>query len=145
MSFGGPLLLAPLTSMLGIRPGMNVSVRNAPHDFMERLLPLPEGTHLMDRASTGLDVIVIFARGKVEVVERLATAVRNMALTGAVWLIFPYAQPGDQAASEDFVRLAGLELGLTDTKRLVFDETWMGLKLQQRARPPRPEIPRAEA
>jgi hypothetical protein len=145
MTFGGPLLLAPLTSMLGIRPGMNVSVRNAPSDFMERLVPLPEGAHLMDSASTGLDVIIVFAKGKVEVVERLSTAVREMALIGAIWVIFPYGQAGDQWASEDFIRLCGLELGLTDTKRLVFDETFMGLKLQHRAKPPRPEIPRAEA
>jgi len=145
MTFGGPLLLAPLTSMLGIRPGMNVSVRNAPQGFMERLLPVPEGVHLMDAASTGLDVIVAFAKGKVEVVERLTHAVRDVAVTGAVWLIFPTVPAGDQTASEEFVRLAGLELGLTDTKKLVFDESWMGLKLQLRPRPMRPEIPRAEA
>ncbi len=145
MSFGGPLLLAPLSSLLGIRAGMNVSVHNAPDGFLEALLPLPEGTALVDTAKTGLDVQVLFAARKVELIERLTGLTQKMAVMGAVWVCFPTATDEAQAPSEDFVRLAALEMGLTDTKKLLLDPAWAALKLQWKPRPPRPEIPSARA
>jgi hypothetical protein len=145
VSFGGPHLLAPLSSMLGIRGGMNVSVLNPPPGFLEKLLPLPEGAALLDHATTGVDVTIFFTQKKTELVERLVALSHGMALTGAVWVCFPHALTGPQVPTEDFVRLAGLELGLTDTKRLLLDPAWTGLRLAHKPRPPRPELPRAEA
>lgn len=145
MTFGGPLLIAPLSSMLGIRAGMNVSIHNAPAGFMEALLPLPEGAFLSDSAKTGLDVQVLFTSKKTEVVEKLAALTRGMAVTGAIWVCFPICVELTHAPSEDFVRLAAIEVGLTDTKKLILDPAWMALKLQRKARNPRVELPSARA
>lgn len=145
MSFGGPFLIAPLSSMLGIRAGMNISIHNAPDGFLEALLPLPEGVSLLDDARTGLDLQVLFAAKKIELVEKLTALTPGMAVMGAVWVCFPTATDDLQAPSEDFVRLAALELGLTDTKKLMLDPAWTTLKLQWKARSPRPELPEARA
>lgn len=144
--FGGPFLIAPLSSMLGIRGGMNIAVHNAPPGFLEALHPLPEGVSLLDTgARTGLDVQVLFAQKKLELVEKLAAATRGMSVMGAVWVCFPAGPEQPHAPSEDFVRLAALELGLTDTKRLMLDPAWNALKLQWKPRNPRVELPSARA
>jgi len=145
MSFGGPFLIAPLSSMLGIRGGMHVSIVNPPDGFMQALLPLPEGTALLDAARTGIDLTVFFTQKKTELIERLAGLSHHMSVTGAVWVVFPHGVEGPHVPSEDFVRLAALEMGLTDTKKLMLDPAWLGLRLQRKPRAPRPETPRAEA
>jgi hypothetical protein len=145
VSFGGPFLIASLSSMLGIRGGMNVSIHNAPAGFMEALLPLPEGVVLIDSARTGLDVQVLFSGKKTELVEKLASLTRGMAVTGAIWVAFPTSTELPQAPSEDFVRLAALEMGLTDTKKVMLDPAWTALKLQRKSKPPRVELPSARA
>jgi hypothetical protein len=144
MSFGGPLLLAPLTLLLGIRPGMNVSVLNAPPGFLEALLPLPEGAALVDIAKTGLDVQIVFTAKKTELVEKLSQMVRAMAVHGAVWVCFPPASDNPQVPTEDFVRYAALEMGLEDTKKVMLGPAWVGLKLQWRPRAPRAEKPQLQ-
>jgi len=145
MSFGGPLLLARLSLLLGIRPGMNVSVLNAPAGFMEALLPLPEGAALVDTSKTGLDVQILFTSKKTELIEKLSLLTRGMAVRGVLWICFPAAGEGPQLPTEDFVRLAALEMGLEDTKKLLLDPAWIGLKLQWRPRAPRAEKPQAQA
>lgn len=144
MSFGGPHLIVPLSSMLGIRPGMNVSILNPPPGFMEALLPLPEGTSLVDTSKLGLDLQVLFASRKTELIEKLASLPQKMAVLGAIWVCYPTGSDS-HAPSEDFVRLAALEMGLHDTKKLILDPAWEALRLQWKARSPRPEIPSARA
>ncbi len=143
--FNPKLLIAPLSSMLGIRAGMNVSVLNAPAGFLEALQPLPEGVTLLDSARTGLDVQVLFTEKKTELIEKLTQLTRGMAVMGSVWICFPASTENPHAPSEDFVRLAALELGLTDTKKLMLDPAWNALKLQWKPRNPRVDLPSARA
>jgi hypothetical protein len=145
MSFGGPFLIAPLSSMLGIRAGMNIALHHPPEGFMEALKPLPDGATIVADARTGLDLQVMFAAKKVDVVEKLTAMIRGMAVTGSIWVCFPTSNTSALSPSEDFVRLAALELGLTDTKRLMLDPAWTGLKLQWKPRNPRVDLPSARA
>lgn len=131
--------------MLGIRAGMNVSIHNAPSGFLEALLPLPEGAHLIDSAKTGLDVQVLFAGKKTDLVEKLTALTRGMAVAGSIWVCFPTSLELPHAPSEDFVRLAALEMGLTDTKKVMLDPAWTALKLQRKPKNPRVELPSARA
>lgn len=144
MSFGGQLLLAPLSSLLGIRSGMNVWVQHAPDGFMEALAPLPEGACLVETSALGLDVQVLFATNKLALIDHLTRMIQKMAVMGAVWVCFP-AQGDAYAPTEDFVRMAAVELGLTDTKRLMLDPAWNALKLQRKGKSPRPDLPAARA
>jgi hypothetical protein len=145
MSFGGPHLIASVSSMLGIRAGMNVAIHSPPEGFMEALLPLPEGASLLNDAKTGLDVQVAFAAKKLEVVAHLTSCTRGMAVMGAIWVVFPTVSDSAHAPNEDFVRLAALELGLTDTKKVMLDPAWTALKLQWKPRNPRVDLPSARA
>ncbi len=145
MTFGGPFLLAPISSLLGIRPGMNISIHHAPPGFMEALLPLPEGVALIDSSKLGLDVQVLFAAKKTEVVEWLASLSHTMSVVGSIWVCFPTTSDSPQAPSEDFVRIAALEMGLTDTRKVMLGPEWTALRLQRKARAPRLEAPSAEA
>jgi hypothetical protein len=143
--FGGPFLLAPLPSMLGIRPGMRVSLTNAPDSFRKKLEPLPDGVALMDTAKTGLDVTIYFATKKVELVEKLPKLAQGMAVTGGIWVCFPHASESAVAPNEDFIRLAALEIGLHDNKKMLLDPEWTGLRLVWKPRSPRPEKPQLQA
>ncbi len=141
MTYGPPELLV---SLLGIRPGMNVSVRNAPPGFMDALGALPDGACLVETSRTGIDLTVLFAQQKLALVDHLTRAVGLMSVTGFVWVVFP-TQPSPIAPSEDFVRLAGFELGLEDSRRLLLGSDWTALRLQRRKGAPRLEKPQAQA
>jgi hypothetical protein len=145
MSFGGPFLLAPLSSLLGIRSGMHVRVVQPVEGFLERLLPLPEGAALLESSSLGLDVTVFFTHKKVDLVARLPELARGMSVTGGVWVVFPAQAEGPAVPTEDFVRLAALEMGLTDTKKVLLDPAWVALRLQSRPGPRRLDLPQATA
>jgi hypothetical protein len=145
MSFDGSMLRVPLSALLGIRPGMLISVHNAPEGFMDCLLPLPDGAAVMDSAKLGIDCAVFFTKRKVEVVERLPTLARGLSATGGVWVVFPHALEGLHVPNEEFVRLAALELGLRDDRKLVLDPHWTGLRIVWRPSSARPEKPQVQA
>jgi hypothetical protein len=144
LTFGGPYLLAPLPSLLGIRPAMRVSVLNPPDGFLQKLDPLPEGVSLLDQSKTGLDVTILFTTRKTELVEKLPGLARGMAVTGTIWICFPNNSEGAHILGEDFVRLAALECGLMDNKKVLLDPAWSALRLIWKPRP-RAEKPQATA
>jgi hypothetical protein len=140
MTFGPPELLA---SLLGIRPGMNVCVRNAPAGFTEAL-ELPEGACLVESSRTGFDCTILFAQQKLALVDHLTRVVQQMSATGSVWVVIP-SQLTPYAPTEEFVRMAAFELGLEDTRRLMLGDAWVALRLSRRKGAPRPEKPQAQA
>jgi hypothetical protein len=141
MTFGPPELLV---SLLGIRPGMNVAIRNAPSGFVEALGALPDGVALVESSRTGIDLTVLFAHQKLALVDHLTRAVQVMSATGFVWVVVPAIET-PIAPTEDFVRLAGFELGLEDSRRLLLGDHWVALRLQRRKGAPRLEKPQAQA
>jgi hypothetical protein len=134
-----------LATMLGLRPGMRVSVLNAPAGFAAQLEPLPEGVTLMDTARTGLDLTLFFTSKKLELIEKLPSLAKGMAVTGHIWVCFPATPDGIMGPSEDFVRLAALEMGLHDDKRILIEPAWVGLRLAWKPRAPRLEKPQVSA
>ena len=134
-----------LPSLLGLRPGMRVCVQGAPEGFAEAFAPLPPGVELVPSARSGLDLTIFFTRSKVELVEKLPALARGMAVTGRVWVCFPAEVDGERCPTEDFVRFAALETGLTDDKHLLLGPRWAGLRLLWKPRTPRLEKPQATA
>ncbi len=141
MSFCG--LPPPLSPLFGVRPGMTVHVQNPPEGFLEALV-LPDGAALVDSSKLGLDVQILFSTTKLALLDQLTRLIQKMAVRGVVWVCFPVEQSA-YTPSEDFVRLAALELGLTDARRMPLGPQWNVLKLQQKGKPPRPELPQARA
>jgi hypothetical protein len=134
-----------LPTMLGIRSGMRISILNPPPGFAEKLEPLPDGVALMDKSTTGLDLTLFFTQKKLELLEKLPALARGMAVTGHIWVCFPATATNGNVPSEDFVRMAGLEMGLHDDKRLVLDAEWTALRLAWKPRAPRLEKPQIQA
>jgi len=129
-----------LTVALGIRSGTKVSVINPPPGFVGKLNPLPEGVEFLITAVTGLDVILFFTREPSEIVARLPALSRAMAVRGGIWVCWPEGEPQCKV-TEDFVRLAALDIGLVDDKVWNLDGIWRGLRLvwkpRERKEPPR--------
>jgi len=142
MSFSD--LLAPLTSLFGIRAGMNVHVQNPPEGFLDVFKPLPEGAALVVESKLGLDVQILFASTKPGLLDQLSRLIQKMSVLGCVWVCFP-AEQDAYTPSEDFVRIAAAEMGLSDTKKLMVNKEWNALKLQRKGSSPRPELPQARA
>jgi hypothetical protein len=124
---------------------MNISIHQAPPGFMEALLPLPEAVSLVDTSKLGLDLQVLFSSRKPELVERLVALVPLMSVVGSLWVCFPTVADDLHQPTEDFVRLAALELGLTDTKKVMLGPDWTALRLQWKPKNPRVELPQARA
>jgi hypothetical protein len=142
MSFND--LIAPLTSLFGVRAGMNVHVQNAPEGFLEAFKPLPDGAALVAESKLGLDMQILFATTKPALIDHLTRLIQKMSVMGCVWVCFP-AEQDAYTPSEDFVRIAAAELGLSDTKKLMVNAQWNALKLQRKGSSPRPELPQARA
>jgi hypothetical protein len=134
-----------LPTMLGIRAGMRLSVVNLPPGFAAQLEPLPDGVALMDKSVTGIDLTLFFTQKKLELIEKLPALARGMAVTGHIWVCFPATAANSHVPSEDFVRLAALEMGLHDDKKLVLDAEWSALRLSWKPRSPRLEKPQIQA
>jgi hypothetical protein len=132
-----------LPLLLGIREGCSLRVINPPPDFVDALAPLPGAVAIVEHAQLGIDVQVLFARRKVELIERLTTMAHNMNPAGCIWVCIPVAADAPSAPSEDFTRLAALELGLTDVRILVLSADWVALKLKRKGRAPRATLPEA--
>jgi hypothetical protein len=135
----------PLTTVLGIRPGMKLKLVSAPEGFIELISPLPAGAEWLSSAKTGLDVTVFFASRKVELVEKLPSLAQGMAVTGTIWVCYIPGSENPAAPNEEFIRLAALEMGLVDNKRAVLTSKWAGLRLVWRPRTPRLEKPQIQA
>lgn len=137
----------PLAKKLGINPGSEVALLNAPGGLA--IDGMPEGvTPRHDlRGSAPLDVVVLFTAAAAGLPERFAEAAARLAPTGGLWVGWPKRASGVPTdLTEDIVRTIGLDAGLVDNKVCAIDETWSGLRfvrrLRDRATPPSPPSPR---
>lgn len=123
----------PLAMKLGIKPGHRVLMLGQPKGAERMLESLPEGVALLGRAGKPVDVVVCFARRRVDLDRRLPSAVRLLKEKGGLWLAWPKKASG-VATDLDFdsVQKAGLSAGLVDNKVCAIDETWSGLRFVHR-------------
>lgn len=140
-----PVFPPALPLLLGIRDGSTVRVWNGPPGFAEALSPLPPRAAHVDSSSRGIDVQVLFATKKVEAVEKLSAMNRGMSQAGWLWVCFTPEATDDASPSETFFRLAALELGLVDVRKLVLTADWVALKLKRAPRGPRASPPGGRA
>lgn len=139
-----PFVSNPMNALLGIRPGAKVSIINPPRGFVSKLNPLPDGVEFLVTAATGLDVILFFTYSNREIIERLPALSRAMAVTGGIWIAWPFGLDLHTGITEEFVRQAALDIGLVDNKRAELDATWRALRLvwRPKGRPEKPESKR---
>jgi hypothetical protein len=121
----------PLAKKLGIKPGHDVVLLNAPEDFTLEA----EGAKLTRAMPKGTkpNVILSFVRSLSELKKSLSGTAKKLDPDGGLWVAWPKkASKVKTDVTEDLVREAALEIGLVDNKVCAIDETWSGLRLVYR-------------
>ncbi|MBV8084664.1 MAG: DUF3052 family protein [Chloroflexi bacterium] len=125
----------PLPQKLGIKPGHQVLLVNAPADFESELVPFPEDVRLLTADQTDMDVILAFFSSAAELQAGFATLAGSLKQNGGLWVCWPKKASGVKSdLSDNVVRAIGLEAGLVDNKGCAVTEIWSGLRFVYRLR-----------
>jgi hypothetical protein len=120
----------PLAAKLGIKPGSELHVENAPDGYLELLAPLPDGVRLADGLSKKTDVVHIFSSNRADLASALVSYRKNLGPAAVIWVSWPKKSskvPTD--ITEETIRELALPLGFVDIKVCAVSEIWSGLKL----------------
>jgi hypothetical protein len=120
----------PLVQKLGIKPGHQVALLDAPPDFRTTLGELPEGvTVRADLRGEAKDVIVFFTASAAHLRKRFTGLAERLSPAGGLWVSWPKKASGVATdLTENVVRDIGLQAGLVDNKICAVDDTWSGLR-----------------
>lgn len=119
----------PLSKKLGIKPGFNIQLVNAPQYYFELFNELPADLH-MDENDDLKDLIHFFTTQENELITMLPILREQIKPNGIIWISWPKkASKIKTDVSEDTIRNFALKIGLVDIKVCAIDEIWSGLKL----------------
>jgi len=120
----------PLAKKLGIKPGFDIVLINAPDNYFDLFTDLPGGLHIATEISKGHDMIHLFAKNQQEYLSRLYLLKDQIKQNGMVWVSWPKkASKIVTDITEDIIRNEALKNGLVDVKVCAIDDIWSGLKL----------------
>lgn len=120
----------PLAKKLGVKEASTLAVLNEPAGFRDWLAPLPEAVKLRKSIGRSPDVVVLFAKRRVQIQRRIEEAASGVFPDGSIWIGWP--KKSSKVATditEDVVREIALPLGLVDTKVCAISEIWSGLRV----------------
>jgi hypothetical protein len=119
-----------LAKKLGIKDGFDVLTINAPDNYRDLLVPIPDAVSVSDKTRSQVDVIHLFTNSRDELLRKLAESVRLINQNGSIWVSW-YKQAArlPTEITEDVIRKAAFPLGLVDIKVCAVDDKWSGLKL----------------
>lgn len=119
----------PLARKLGVKEGARLHFPGSPPQFLRDLGDLPAGAVVRSAAKAPLDLVVLFARSRGELVREFGRLAKALAPAGMLWVAWPKKASG-VPTDLDFasVQRVGLDAGLVDTKICAIDEIWSGLK-----------------
>ena len=119
----------PLPKKLGIKVNFRVAMHRLPRDVGAELKqPLSECTVLRQPA-TPLDFVMLFTKGRAELIEQLPIYSKHLAPAGTLWVSWPKKSSGVACdMNENDVRAIGLAAGLVDVKVCAVNDVWSGLK-----------------
>ena len=116
----------PLPRKLGIKEGSRVALESAPPGFAEVLGIEP-------RLRGELDIVVLFATRRGELMRSFAPLARRITPAGGLWIAWPKKSADlESDLSFETVQGIGLEAGLVDNKSCSIDETWQALRFVYR-------------
>jgi hypothetical protein len=123
----------PLPKKLGIREGSRVFLVNAPDGFDRLLTPMPEGATMLTKLSKPLDVGVLFAVERAELVRWFDRMTAALDTSGRLWVAWP--KKASKVPTEidfDFAQGIGLDAGLVDNKGAAITDVFQGLQFVYR-------------
>jgi hypothetical protein len=122
----------PLVKKLGIKPGSNIALLNAPTDY-ESELDLPEDVTINSRSGKPLDFAQLFVKNEKDLKAKFSKYAKRLNASGMIWVSWPKKSSGVSTdLSENIVREVGLTTGLVDVKICAVNEVWSGLKFVYR-------------
>lgn len=122
----------PLPKKLGIKPGSTIALVGAPPDFAKTLGALPKGATLRGAGADVRDLTIWFTASRRNLdgnLARLAAAIGDTPM----WIAWPKQASGMKTdLTQQYLREAGLAVGLVDYKVCAIDATWSGLLFKRR-------------
>jgi hypothetical protein len=114
----------PLAKKLGIKPGMKITLLNAPDGFDRATADFPEDLEWLERPSKSAALLFLFAESQAELETDFAPCAR----TGLpIWVFWPkQASCKRTDLTQHVARTVGHDYGYTDCKVCSFDATWSG-------------------
>lgn len=122
----------PLYKKLGIKPEARVAILNAPGGFLDDF-ELPPGVELVSRATTDLDVAVLFVTQLKDLRDRFVALAEAVFPDGGLWIAYP-KKSSTIATNLNFdnVQQLGLDAGLVDNKSCAVDDDYSGVRFVYR-------------
>jgi hypothetical protein len=120
----------PLAKKLGIKPGFEIKLLNAPEYYFELFTDLPAGLSVNQNTTAKKDFIHFFTKQKEEYLTVLPELILELKPAGMIWVSWP--KKSSKVATdvtEDIIRNYALQIGLVDIKVCALDDIWSGLKL----------------
>ncbi len=121
----------PLNEKLGLLNNNTVRLINAPENYFDLLKISPTSIFLLDDNSNHkADFTHFFGIDNQKFRDHLKKIVQKTKVNGIIWISWPRKkekQPG--YLNEYFVRNAASDIGLTDVKSFLFDQTWNSIML----------------
>lgn len=120
----------PTAKKLGIKPGMTLTVLNAPGAYRQLIDGLPEDVNVRTSLRGRTALVHLFVTREADLKKRLGAMRAAIEPDGAIWVSWPKRaskQPTD--ITEDVIRRLALAERLVDVKVCAVDATWSGLKL----------------
>jgi hypothetical protein len=116
----------PLPKKLGIKEDSRVALQGAPKGFAEAIGVSP-------RTRGKLDLVVVFATRKGELIRHFPVLARRLEPDGGLWVAWPKkSAKAETDLSFEAVQEIGLDAGLVDNKSCSIDETWQALRFVYR-------------
>ena len=123
----------PLAQKLGIKPGSDVALINAPANDRKLLGPAAKAVSFSDSTKTGAGFVHLFVTKRAELERTLRPLREKVADMVMLWVSWPKKSAGVPTdVTENVIRAIALPLGFVDVKVCAVDETWSGLKLMIR-------------
>jgi hypothetical protein len=123
----------PLPKKLGIREGSSVFVVSPPDGFAGLLTPMPDGAKLLKKIVKPLDVAVLFATDRAELIEWFDRIAASLDTAGRLWVAWPKkASKVPTDIDFGFAQGIGLDGGLVDNKSASITDVFQGLQFVYR-------------
>ena len=120
----------PLAKKLGIKPGFNIKLVNAPDNYFDLFTDLPVDLNFSEDDHTKKDLVHFFTKKEDEFIKTLPFLKDQIKPNGIIWVSWPKkASKVLTDITEDTIRNYAIKIGLVDIKVCAVDEIWSGLKL----------------
>jgi hypothetical protein len=119
----------PLVTKLGLKPGHQIFVFEAPEAYFEWIAPLPAGLVVKEKLAKEMDVIHVFVKESKVFQAIFRKAKKFVKKDGMIWVSWPKKSAKVETdLDENIIRDFGLAEGLVDVKVCAVSEVWSGLK-----------------